>query len=68
MFVSDIVDVVTNKIKLFSGDTCLYCIVDDEISATESLNQDLEYLNQWATTRQNSVWTMHGRVNQPAQT
>lgn len=48
LFVNDIVDVVANKIKLFADDTCLYCIVDDEISAAESLNQDLEYLNQWA--------------------
>lgn len=48
LFVNDIVDVVTNKIKLFADDTCLYCVVHDERSAAESLGQDLESLDQWA--------------------
>ncbi|VDI10310.1 Hypothetical predicted protein [Mytilus galloprovincialis] len=48
LFVNDIVDAVTNKIKLFADDTCLYCVVHDERSAAESLGQDLESLDQWA--------------------
>jgi len=49
LFVNDIVNVVTNNIKLFADDTCLYCVVDDKESAADSLNDDLESLHQWAT-------------------
>ena len=34
---------------MFADDTCLYCIIDDEQSAAESLNQDLDSMAQWAT-------------------
>ena len=45
LFINDIVDVVSNKIKLFADDTSLYCIVDDDqATAEESLNIDLESL------------------------
>ena len=49
LFINDIVDYVSNKIKLFADDTSLYCVVDDEQSAAESLNQDLDSLAQWAS-------------------
>ena len=43
-FINDIVDVVSNKMKLFADDTSLYCIVDDPDAAAESLNLDLDSL------------------------
>ena len=48
LFVNDNVDVVSNNIKLFADDTSLYCIVDNQESAAESLNADLENIGQWA--------------------
>jgi lipid-A-disaccharide synthase-like uncharacterized protein len=30
LFINDIVDVVSNSMKLFADDTSLYCIVDDK--------------------------------------
>ena len=49
LFVNDIVDVVSNKIKLFADDTSLYCIVDNQEIAAESLNSDLDSLYTWST-------------------
>ena len=48
LFINDIVDVVSNKMKLFADDTSLYCIVDDQNEAAESLNSDLNSLSNWA--------------------
>lgn len=48
LFINDIVDVVSNKMKLFADDTSLYCIVDDPDVAAESLNLDLDSLHSWA--------------------
>jgi hypothetical protein len=38
LFTNDIVDVVSNSMKLFADDTSLYCIVDDQNETAESLN------------------------------
>ena len=48
LFINDIVDVVSNKMKLFADDTSLYCIVDEQQIAAESLNSDLDSLHTWA--------------------
>ena len=49
LFVNDIVDVVSNKIKLFADDTSLYCIVDNHETAAVSLNTDLDSLHSWSS-------------------
>ena len=49
LFNNDIVDVVSNSMKLFADDTSLYCIVDDQNETAESLNSDLNSLNTWAS-------------------
>ena len=36
------------NIKLFADDTCLYVIVEDKDQATQSLNENLENVKQWA--------------------
>jgi hypothetical protein len=48
-FINDIVDVVSNSMKLFANDTSLYCIVDDQNETAESLNSDLNSLRTWAS-------------------
>jgi hypothetical protein len=40
----NIVDVVSNSMKLFADDTSLYCIVDDQNETAEFLNSDLNSL------------------------
>ena len=34
---------------MFAGDTSLYCVVEDQTSAAESLNEDLECIHQWSS-------------------
>jgi hypothetical protein len=41
LFINDIVDVVSNSMKLFADDTSLYCIVDDQNETAESLNSEI---------------------------
>ena len=43
LFINDIENEVLNNIKMFADDTSLYCVVGDQTSAAESLNEDLEY-------------------------
>jgi hypothetical protein len=49
LFINDIVDVVSNSMKLFADDTSLYCIVDDQNETAESLNSDLNSLSTWTS-------------------
>ena len=49
LFINDIVDVVSNSMKLFADDASLYCIVDDQNETAESLNSDLNSLSTWAS-------------------
>jgi hypothetical protein len=49
LFINDIVDVLSNSMKLFADDTSLYCIVDDQNETAESLNSDLNSLSTWAS-------------------
>jgi hypothetical protein len=46
LFVNDIENVVLNNINMFPDDTSLYCVVEDQTSAVESLNEDLECIHQ----------------------
>jgi hypothetical protein len=34
---------------MFADDTSLYCVVEDQTSAAESLNEDLECIHQWSS-------------------
>jgi hypothetical protein len=34
---------------VFAGDTSLYCVVEDQTSAAESLNEDLACIHQWSS-------------------
>ena len=34
---------------MFAVDTSLYCGVEDQTSAAESLNEDLESIHQWSS-------------------
>jgi hypothetical protein len=38
---NDIENEDLNNIKMFADDTSLYCVVEDQTSAAESLNEDL---------------------------
>jgi hypothetical protein len=38
LFINDIENEVLNNIKMFADDTSLYCVVEDQTSATESHN------------------------------
>ena len=42
-------DLVGSNITLFDDDTTLYLIVDNPLSAAETLNFDLSSLNKWAS-------------------
>ena len=49
LFINDIENEVLNNIKMFADDTSLYCVVEDQTSAAESLNEDLECIYQWSS-------------------
>ena len=34
---------------MFADDTSLYCVVEDQTSAAESLNEDLACIHQWSS-------------------
>ena len=53
IFINDITFVTKFcKIRLFADDTCLFIEVDNPNTAAESLNTDLEAINEWAKTWQ----------------
>jgi hypothetical protein len=47
LFINDIENEVLNNIKIFGDDTSLYCVVEDQTSVAESLNEDLACIHQW---------------------
>ena len=49
LFISDIENEVLYNIKMFADDTSLYCVVEDQTSAAESLNEDLACIHQWSS-------------------
>ena len=48
-FINDIENEVLNIIKMFADDTSLYSVVEDQMSAAESLNEDLASIHQWSS-------------------
>ncbi len=50
VYINDIVNHIQSNIRLFADDTSLFIIVDDPIDSAQSLNIDLETINNWAKT------------------
>ncbi len=48
IYINDIVNDIHSNIRLFADDTSLYIIVDDPISASTILNNDLETIHHWS--------------------
>ncbi len=48
IYINDIVNVVNSQVKLFADDTSLFIIVEDPISAANSLNADLSNISAWS--------------------
>ncbi len=48
IYINDIVNNIHSNIRLFADDTSLYIIVEDPISASTILNNDLETIHQWS--------------------
>ena len=50
MYINDIVRDIGSNIRLFADDTSLFVIVDNPVTAADSLNTDLTKITQWAAT------------------
>ena len=50
VYINDIVRHIGSNIRLFAGDTSLFIIVDNPVTAADSLNADLNKISQWAAT------------------
>ncbi len=48
IYINDIVTEIHSNIRLFADDTSLYFIVDDPITASQTLNDDLEKIHTWS--------------------
>ena len=48
--INDIVRAFGSKIRLFADDTSLFIMVDNPVTAADSLNTDLNKISQWAAT------------------
>ena len=51
MYINDIVRDIGSNIRLFTEDISLFIIVDNPVTAADSLNTDLNKTSQWAATR-----------------
>ena len=49
-YINDIVRDINSNIRLFADDTSLFIIVDNPVTAADSLNTDLTKISQWAAT------------------
>ena len=50
VYINDIVRDIGSNIRLFADDTSLFIIVDNPVTAADSLNTDLKIISQWAAT------------------
>ena len=48
IYINDIVTDIQASIRLFADDTSLYLIVDNPVEAANTINSDLEKINNWA--------------------
>ena len=50
VYINDIVKDIGSNIRLFADDTSLFIIVDNPVTAADSLNTDLNKISQWAAS------------------
>ena len=50
IYINDIVHDIGFNFRLFAGDTSLFIIVDNPLTAARNLNADLEKISRWAAT------------------
>ena len=50
LYINDIVLHIGSNIRLFVDDTSVIIVVEDPVTAAESINTDLERISQWAAT------------------
>ena len=48
IYIKDLADNLSSNVKLFSNDTSLFSVVQDENASARELNDDLEKINKWA--------------------
>ncbi len=72
IYINDIVNDIHSNIRLFADDTSLYIIVDDPITASATLNQDIEKIHQWSqkwlvkfNPSKTETMTFSRKVNKP---
>ena len=75
IYINDIVNDISNDIRLFADDTSLFVIVDDDPAvAAASLTNDMDVISNWAKSwavqfnskkTKNIVFTRRERKNQP---
>ena len=62
MYINDIVRDMGSNIRLFADDTSLFIIVDNPVTAADSLNTDLNKISQWAATWLKKVKVSHSLI------
>ena len=50
IFINDIPDGIQSNIKIFADDTSIFSVMKDSISASVTLNEDLDLISNWAYT------------------
>ncbi len=50
IYINDLTDIVNCNIKLFADDTTLYLVFDDDVEATQCMNNNLDNVKQWSNT------------------
>ena len=72
IFINDIVCDISCNIRLFADDTSLFIVVEDEYTAANLLNEDVEKINQWSNqwlvnfnSKKTEVMTISKKVNKP---
>ena len=50
IFINDIPDGIQSNITIFADDTAIFSVMKDSISASVTLNEDLNLISNWAYT------------------
>ena len=58
IYINDLDEIVDCNIKMFADDTCLYISVDNPLEAAQSLNDNMNNVNNWA-----KQWIVNFNVN-----
>ena len=48
IYINDLTDGLTTNVKLFAGNTSLFCVAHDTETSANDLNKDLKIINNWA--------------------